>query len=313
MTNAELASKIDEAESLLELTTVGWSKVKAYPPEKLATTNWGKARAALDLVQANLLAPGPVPPPPMEPDPAFAGVLDLGFDTGDFSQWGDDLLLGPSALAYGLKVVDDPLGRYGGKQMRCELRDGDIWPQGGGERAQVRRGTSAVTFEGDESYYRFDLRRGPGWVDSGSFYQIVFEHHHNGLMGSPPLTYQIHGGNLVARIAKSADVAQSIYWTEVPLTALDGVDDTDMVTCIAHQKWSADPTKAVNEWWAGPRSKRKTPEFRAARKSITAPNLFVGFSNYLLAGIYRDANSTNAQVLYMDEIQRGRSFDEVAV
>lgn len=65
MTNAEMAAKLAEAERLLELTTVGWNKVASYPPTKLAGTNWGKARALIDLVQADLLATVPAPPPPV--------------------------------------------------------------------------------------------------------------------------------------------------------------------------------------------------------------------------------------------------------
>ena len=37
----------DAAVAELKLTTVGWSKVKSYSPEKLAPTHWGKAMALL--------------------------------------------------------------------------------------------------------------------------------------------------------------------------------------------------------------------------------------------------------------------------
>lgn len=54
MSGVDLAAKLVEAERLLELTTVGWNRVASYSPAKLATTNWGKARALIDEVEAAL-------------------------------------------------------------------------------------------------------------------------------------------------------------------------------------------------------------------------------------------------------------------
>lgn len=57
MTDAELR---DAAVAELKLTTVGWSKVKSYSPEKLGTTHWGKALNLLG--QIGGVAPPPTPP-----------------------------------------------------------------------------------------------------------------------------------------------------------------------------------------------------------------------------------------------------------
>jgi hypothetical protein len=50
----------DAAVAELKLTTVGWSKVKGYSPEKLASTHWGKAMVLLG--QIGQTAPSAVYP-----------------------------------------------------------------------------------------------------------------------------------------------------------------------------------------------------------------------------------------------------------
>lgn len=47
MTDKELR---DAAWEHLRQTTVGWSRVKTYPPSKLAGTHWGKAKVLLDQI-----------------------------------------------------------------------------------------------------------------------------------------------------------------------------------------------------------------------------------------------------------------------
>lgn len=68
MTDKELR---DAAVAELKLTTVGWTKVKSYSPEKLAPTHWGKAMALLAQI-------GQAPSPPGSNYPATYYTGPLG-------------------------------------------------------------------------------------------------------------------------------------------------------------------------------------------------------------------------------------------
>jgi hypothetical protein len=72
MTDAELR---DAAWKELEQTTVGWTRVATYPPDKLAKTHWGKGKALLDRI-----GEPPVPPPPVGDKLAWK---PFGYQGGD--------------------------------------------------------------------------------------------------------------------------------------------------------------------------------------------------------------------------------------
>ncbi|MDX6423494.1 MAG: hypothetical protein QOI67_965 [Gaiellaceae bacterium] len=188
--------------------------------------------------------------------------------------------------------------RQGSFSGRFEVRDGDKYGGWGGERAQVAKGGSATSGEGDESWWGWSVYLPNDYQDSTSFYQIFLEWHHNGLTGSPPVTFQVIKGRYVLRIVKSPDPAASMYWDQYDLgPAVLG----QWADFTYHAKWSVDRTKALNEVWLN----------GAKVSTSNNPNLLSGFSNYVIAGWYRGDEASNTQVVYMDNLRRGGSYDEL--
>lgn len=215
------------------------------------------------------------------------------YDTGDLSQW--------SALH--ARDWNQPPGDYCGYSAcvqdggpghptaaRFEVRDGDIPPYGGGERAEVRTGdgpsSGAYVTEGDERWYEMSIkfdetfqspRTGPNsWFIVTQWLPTD---------GSPPLTLQV---SLSDMLELGGD-GPSIPFRRPIGPLRQGV----WVNYVLHIKFSQDPAVGSVEVWA---------DGNLAVPLHNRPTIGPGPS-YLKQGAYRDAATSGTQVVWHDGLR----------
>lgn len=122
------------------------------------------------------------------PAPARASVLWRGdFSTGDLSQWLEIQQQAPGRLT----VVPSPAPPRGRYALRTEVQYGDLVVNGC--RAEL---VSSMEVEGAERYYSWSTLI-PTDYPTSSDWQVFTQWHHNGDTGSPPLEFDLFGGDAV--------------------------------------------------------------------------------------------------------------------
>jgi Polysaccharide lyase len=226
------------------------------------------------------------------PTPSAQNVIFTGdYETGNFSQWqncqtknynadcGTRTSFGP---APNMKIIGANRARQGRFAAQYTVRNGDIPPFGGGERAEVAsEAPGAITASGDERWYRWSMYfpadfKNP--VNDGWF--IVMQWHGNDT-NSPPLAINIGprgtvdiGGDGVPHPTKTLGPVRRGQWVDYTL----------------HVLFSQDPTVGFVEGTAnGIQTVPKT--FRATDS---------GTGTYLKQGIYRDPRDKTTSAILHD-------------
>lgn len=232
--------------------------------------------------------PVPVPVPVAGVRVGSREVFRGDFDTGDLRQWATCQWRGyngpcrewPARGRYQAQVLDGGPGHR--TAVRVEVRDGDVPPFGGGERAEVRAGDSsgADVHEGDERWYELSLRFDRAFRNpTGSFFVGMQWHAGD---GPPPLALEVSRGGVLQfannRTGGRTDIA--------PIRRGVWVD------YVLHVRFSNGPGAFAEAWVDGVRT-------GAVHR---APNMASGRS-YLKTGIYRDARETSTAVVWQDGLR----------
>ncbi len=239
------------------------------------------AAVTAGFVQEAAAAPGPVS--------VGARQVFLGdYDTGDFSQWSTCQWRGFNGDCKDWRPTGNRTAQVlnGGpgheRAARFEVRDGDIPPFGGGERAEVRAGSSsgADVYEGDERWYEFSLKFDQGFRNPiGTFYVAMQWY---GGDGSPPLALEVSRSGILQfannRTGQRTDIGpiQRGVWTKY----------------VLHVKFSSGSGAFAESFVNGVKSPQvhRYPTMASAK-------------NYLKMGVYRDAKETATAVVWQDGLR----------
>lgn len=173
---------------------------------------------------------------------------------------------------------------------RFEVRNGDIPPFGGGERAEIADPSGTLINVGDEIWYGLDVMFPADFPTpaSGSGWHIIFQWHSSTQgVGGPPLTLDVaNDGRLYLANENEAPAWQ---WTEIgPIVR------GEWVRYVIHVMASPDPAVGFGEVWQDgelvlPRHSRRTMMDTA--------------HHYLKMGVYRDPANTATSVVYFDNFR----------
>ena len=216
------------------------------------------------------------------------------YDAGDLSQWAtlharDWNRRSRAYCTYSACVQDGGPGHP--TAARFEVRDGDVPPFGGGERAEVRTGdgtaSGASVSEGDERWYELSLKfdepfRNPREGADSWFVVMQWLPIDN---SSPPLTLQVSTSDM---LELGGDGPSIPFRRPIgPVTPGAWVD------YVLHVKFSDDPAVGFVEAWRN--GALVLPlEYRPTMTSV---------SSYLKQGIYRDAGSSGTQMVWHDGLR----------
>jgi hypothetical protein len=170
-----------------------------------------------------------------------------------------------------VRVAADRLTPTADDVCRFEVRAGDVYSNWSGERSQIQL-PNVQGSEGERWTWQFKVLLDPAFQFAGGFYNVLFEHHHQGSTGSPPLTLQLHAGRWVVRQTNTATPGND--WTEYDVAAATpGAWQGIRVDCLL----SVDPAKATT-----------AVSVDAYTRTVTGkPNLYTGSNVYPMWGLYR--------------------------
>lgn len=225
--------------------------------------------------------------------PVGSRVVFVGdYDTGDLTQWAtlqthDWSQFAGDYCTYRACVHDDGAGHS--TAARFEVRDGDVPPFGGGERAEVRTGdgpsSGGYAYEGDERWYEMSVKfdenfRNPRVSSAGWFIVMQWFGY-----GAPALALQVSESNT---LEFGGDGVPRRYHRPI-----GEVRPGEWVDYILHVKFSKIPSVGFVEAWAD--GVLVLPRYN--RPTMTTE------SSYLKQGIYRDANAGGTQVVWHDGLR----------
>lgn len=245
------------------------------------------------------------PPPDVVPGrrdrsgtvPVGTRVVFVGdYDTGDLRQWWtlqawDWNEFPGSYCTYSACVADAGAGHP--TAARFEVRDGDVPPFGGGERAEVRTGDGATSggyvSEGDERWYELSVRFDESFVNprrnSRGWFMVMQWFPAAGGGTAPALTLQVSrtgdlelgGANEAAPFRRAVGPVRPGVWVDY----------------VLHVRFSVDPALGFVEAWedgvlAVPRHNRPT---------------LASDTSYVKQGIYRDAAASGTHVVWHDALR----------
>ncbi|MCV7168504.1 heparin lyase I family protein [Mycobacterium manitobense] len=229
--------------------------------------------------------------------PSGAKKLFTGdYNTGNFTQWAMLQAKGINAPAPANYCTYSACVRNGGlgheTAARFEVRDGDIPPFGGGERAEVTPGAwyapSAGAFvkEGDERWYSFSMKFDEGFQNPrhgpDSWFMVSQWFPQQG--GAPALTLQVTQDNYLELGGAGAAVPYR--------RKISPVKPGQWVDYVVHVKFSEDPNVGYAEVYEN----GKLVVEKHYRPTLVAG----GGGAYYKQGVYRDVESTGTQVVWHD-------------
>lgn len=234
------------------------------------------------------------PPPPPAPTtvvPSSATLVgDLGFDNGWNAGWTNmqtrDRNGAPGTYStYSASIRDGGPGHP--TAARFEVRNGDIPSFGGGERSEVRASGTFDVRSGMESWYSWSMRLGDagGTFPAVSGWGLIVMQWHSD-EGSPPLSIHAENGYISLQNDRSGGYTKNVC----------PIDPGVWHDYVLHVKWSSSSSGLMEMWRDG----QKFTSYNAA-------NCVGSESNYLKAGIYRDAVHTNTHVVWHDSIKQYRA------
>jgi Polysaccharide lyase len=222
--------------------------------------------------------------PTTEPPSSQAGVLfNGGFDNG-FVGWH------VQALSYGASIFGQG---FSGSAARFEVRQGDVEPETGSNRAEV----SGPTFdEGQELFVR-DTIRVPSSSSFDSSWQLIQQLREEDWGGSPGMAVFLEDSR---QLKIGAGDSSPMYWKGPTLEPNRWYD------LVYRVKLSQDSNVGfVEVWLDGVPQKMVNGETRIYGQTIQRPQ------NYIKTGIYRSSSSTGTSVVEHDNVIVGTSYEAV--
>ena len=261
----------------------------------------------------------------------FGAVSAASADGITFSGgWENGLLLGQgnwksAQVVAGdrLQLVTDPV-RQGRYSLRVEVRPGDDPIHSSGERAEVLVMTDANGSPINESeasgtqYFAFSVRLDAGWQppvpEKNGNWAVVFQLHGPDELKTGPsfavsvldhFNIAIHAGDLDSP-------AKSLQWKSYEFSD-SGLTPGKWVDLVLRIKFAKDFTGSVTVW----RRNEGQGGFAQVLLLEDIPTLQYRSSlgpvgaHYWKHGLYRSKQATITNVLWLDGLTRGESFDEV--
>lgn len=207
------------------------------------------------------------------------------FSTGDLSQWPEIQEQAPDRLTVVAASPAPPRGRYA---LRAEVRYGDL--VNNGSRAEVVSGTMEV--EGAERYYAWSTLI-PTDYPTSSDWQVFTQWHQNGDTGSPPLEFDLVGGDAVLTTHGDTQL-----W-RAPLARGVWHD------FVFHVKFSASASIGFLELWL---------DGAKVLGPISMPTMYAGATEgmWLKQGLYRSRAIVPTGVVFHSGMVKGETLADVA-
>ena len=237
------------------------------------------------------------PPAPSVVPPGAKKIFSGDYSTGNLTQWAmvqAKGINGPTTPGY---CTYSACVRYGGlgheTAARFEVRDGDVPPFGGGERAEVLPGAwnasrTAMVKEGDERWYTMSVKFDETWQNPrhgpDSWFMVTQWFPQNGTTVGPALTLQVTQDNYLELGGAGAAIP---YRRKIAPIRPGQWEDY-----VVHVKFSEDPNVGFVEVYQN----GKLVVERHNRPTLSPG----GGGAYIKQGVYRDAESTGTQVVWHD-------------
>jgi polysaccharide lyase-like protein len=221
--------------------------------------------------------------PTTEPRSQAGIVFNGGFDNG-FTGWH------VQALPYGATTFGQG---FSGGAARFEVRQGDVEPETGSNRAEV----SGPTFdEGQELFVR-DTIRVPSSSSFDSSWQLIQQLREEDWGGSPGMAVFLED---TRQLKIGAGDSSPMYWQGPKLQPDRWYDLVYRVKLS--QDWGVG---FVEVWLDGVPQTMVNGETRIYGQTIQRPQ------NYIKAGLYRSSSSTGTSVVEHDNVIVGTSYEAV--
>jgi hypothetical protein len=213
------------------------------------------------------------------------------YETGNFSQWDDDLQQKVSDRA---AIVSSPLrqGRYAAR-FEVDPGDNDVAGSGSGERTEAWIDQASTDgFEGREEWYAWSTMFAPDFSANVSDWNAFTQFHNTGTAGCTT-SFRVSGTRLVFGVCGGRAGRETGRWV-IDKKKQNGV----WYDFVVHVRWSSDPATGYVQVWENARS--VVPFTRLA-------TLYPGQGVYLKQGYYRNAQG-NVAVVYHDGTRRASGY-----
>jgi hypothetical protein len=232
-----------------------------------------------------------------------AVVFSGDFDSGDSLQWASRQCLA-GRLTLGSAA---PTPFEGGYWARFEVRAGDVEPLTGNNRCELTNPAEPSVFqEGEDVFYRFQVRLGSPWPWEGRW-NAIWQLHQQSNSGSPPVVLEAYGSSAAkSRFRLLQAVCCPIgKWWQGPAP----VNTDTWYDFIVHVKHSTNPALGFTELWLnGVRQKMANGQTRKYGATIPSGSTYT----YSKFGYYRDPGHTGTGVLYGDGYVTATNYAAVA-
>jgi hypothetical protein len=232
-----------------------------------------------------------------------AVVCSGDFDSGDSLQWASRQCLA-GRLTLGSAA---PTPFEGGYWARFEVRAGDVEPLTGNNRCELTNPAEPSVFqEGEDVFYRFQVRLGSPWPWEGRW-NAIWQLHQQSNSGSPPVVLEAYGSSAAkSRFRLLQAVCCPIgKWWQGPAP----VNTDTWYDFIVHVKHSTNPALGFTELWLnGVRQKMANGQTRKYGATIPSGSTYT----YSKFGYYRDPGHTGTGVLYGDGYVTATNYAAVA-
>ena len=241
--------------------------------------------------------PGPPRPSPVIEQQGPELLYETSFAAGNFTefnscQWtgrNDDCQAYDGTADYSATVVA-AVGRP--HVARFEVRDGDVPPFGGGERAEIAApgpngGADHAVYVGDERWFAFDMNLDASFPNPGGWGGVLWQMHPQSTTASPSLVLDIDpSGNLGLA---NHDPSGALR------TDLGPAAKGAWRRYVIHAKFSADEGVGFREMWID----GVQVEPLTMCKTMIPGDTY----NYMKLGHYRDSPSTGTAIVYFDNLK----------